>query len=143
MLDSLLIVAGESSRRFRFEIAIDEMYPLQSAIDVMSPPLTIRCARKPAIAEAWLMHVSARNVLILGIQPLDADADGRIPEGCLVRLLETEGRHRNFALKTFRAAASARQRDFIGQTVQHCRVNGDEVNVEISPYEICDIELKF
>ncbi|HVJ67052.1 MAG TPA: hypothetical protein VM510_03650 [Caulifigura sp.] len=143
MVDTLLVTAGETRRRFRFDIAIDERYPQQTALDAMSPPIVLRCAKKPAIPEAWLMHVSARNVIVLGLLPLDADESGARPQGCIVRLLETEGRHRAFALKTFRSPVSARQRDFIGQTVQQCRVAGDETTVEIAPYEICDIELKF
>jgi len=143
MVDTLLVSAGETRRKFRFDIAIDERYPMQTALDVMSPPLTLRCAKKPAVPEAWLMHVSARNVIVLGIRPLDADEQERVPQGCIVRLLETEGRHRSFALKTFRLPTAARQRDFIGQTIQQCRVVGDETTVEIAPYEICDIELKF
>jgi hypothetical protein len=89
------------------------------------------------------MHVSARNVIILGLRPLDADEQGGRAQGCIVRLLETEGRHRSLALKTFRSPTAARQRDFIGQTIQQCRVAGDETTVEIAPYEICDIELTF
>jgi alpha-mannosidase len=143
MVDTLLMTAGETRRSFRFDIAIDERYPMQTALDAMSPPLVLRCAKKPAIPEAWLMHVSARNVIVLGLRPLDADEQGRRPQGCIVRLLETEGRHRSFALKTFRSPTAARQRDFIGQTVQQCRVSGDETTVEIAPYEICDIELTF
>jgi len=143
MVDTLLIPAGEMRRRFRFDIAIDERYPMQTALDAMSPPPVLRCAKKPAVPEAWLIHVSARNVIILGLRPLDADEQGRRPQGCIVRLLETEGRHRSFALKTFRSPTAARQRDFIGQTIQQCRVAGDETTVEIAPYEICDIELTF
>ena len=143
MVDTLLVTAGETRRRFRFDIAIDERYPMQTALDAMSPPFVMRCAKKPAIPEAWLMHVSARNVIVLGIETLDTVGEEAQPPGCIVRLLETEGRHRSFALKTFRSPMSARQRDFIGQTIQQCRVSGDETTVEIAPYEICDIELKF
>lgn len=89
------------------------------------------------------MHISARNVILLGLLPLDADEQGTRAQGCIVRLLETEGRHRAFTLKTFRSPTGARQRDFIGQTVQQCRIAGDETTVEIAPYEICDIELTF
>ncbi len=143
MVDTLLVTAGETRRRFRFDIAIDESYPMQTALDAMSPPVLLRCAQKPAVPEAWLMHVSARNVMILGLLPLDANEQGMRPQGCIVRLLETEGRHRSFTLKTFRSPAAARQRDFIGQTVQQCRVVGDETTVEIAPYEVCDVELMF
>ena len=143
MVDTLLVTAGETRRRFRFDIAIDERYPMQTALDVMSPPIVMRCAKKPAIPEAWLMHVSARNVIVLGLITLEAGEQEERPQGCIVRLLETEGRHRSFALKTFRSPTSARQRDFIGQTIQQCRISGDETTVEIAPYEICDIELKF
>jgi alpha-mannosidase len=142
MLDTLLIVAGETRRDFRFDIAIDELYPQQAAFDVMSPPVLIPVAKAPPTTSAWLFHLGARNVVLLDLLPLDA-VNGVIPPGCIARLLETEGRHRTFGLRCFRQPVSARQRDFTGKTIQECSVTPEEVLVEISPYEICDVELKF
>ena len=36
MCDSLLIVEGETRRRFRFSIAFEQPYPLQAALDAMN-----------------------------------------------------------------------------------------------------------
>jgi alpha-mannosidase len=145
MLDTLLIVAGETRRNFRFDIAIDEMYPMQAALDVMSPPLVVPTAGASAAPEAWLLHLGARNVILLGLSPIESPVDGQPPErnGVVARLLETEGRHRTFGLKCFRTPTAARQRDFNGKTIQECHIAGDEVTVEIAPYEVCEIELTF
>jgi alpha-mannosidase len=145
MLDTLLIVAGETKRNFRFDIAIDEMYPMQAALDVMSPPLVMPTAGKSGVPEAWLLHLGTRNVILLGLTLTEGAAQSvNAPaKGAIARLLETEGRHRTFGLKCFRTPTAARQVDFNGKTIQECHVAGDEVTVEIAPYEICDIELTF
>src|SRR5205823_13613987 len=41
MIDSLLVVPRESERTFRFVIAIDQDYPMQSALDALSPPVVV------------------------------------------------------------------------------------------------------
>lgn len=145
MLDTLLIVAGETKRTFRFDIAIDEMYPMQAALDVLSPPIVMPTAGKSGTTEAWLLHLGARNVILLGLTPIEGTGQpaGAPRKGVVARLLETEGRHRTFGLKCFRTPAAARQVDFNGKTIQECHIAGDEVTVEIAPYEICDIELTF
>lgn len=144
MLDTLLIVAGETQRKFRFDIAIDEAYPLQAALDVLSPPIAIPTATRPANRSAWLFHLGTRNVVLLDLRPLDtSEATAPPVAGFVARFLETEGRHRTFTLQCFRNPAGARQRDFQGKTIQDCRVTGDEVQIEIAPYEVCDIEIRF
>ena len=54
MLDSILIVAGETARRFRFGIAIDRDYPMQSALDASCRRSSWkrRTARRPPAARA-------------------------------------------------------------------------------------------
>ena len=145
MLDTLLVVAGETRRRFRFAIAVDQMYPYQSAIDVAAPALSVTTSGSPpaGASTGWLFHLSAGNVQLTRLLPLyPASDDAAEPrQGCVVRLAETEGRAKSAVLRCFRSPASARQVDFVGQTIQELVVDGDGVAVEIRPYEVCDVEV--
>lgn len=139
MLDTLLITAGETRRRFRFAIAIDQPYPLQAALDAMSPAISVPTAGGPpqGASTGWLFHLSAPNVQLTRILP------GGEPSGFALRLLETEGRRKTIKLHCFRTPTSARQRDFRGETIQTLTITGDAVQVEVAPYEVCDVELQY
>lgn len=145
MLDTIVLTAGESRRRFRVAVSIDEQYPLSSALDLETPPICVPTATS-APAGGWFFHVSSRNVQIARILPLmpkDNDENGTSAGGCVVRLMETEGRRKNVTLRCFRAPTSARQHDFLGETLQTLEVDGDQVSLEVGRFEICDVELRF
>ena len=67
MLDTLLITAGESQRSFKFDIAIDQSYPLVAARDAMTPVLIIPTEAGPPRtgAQGWFFHLAAKNVQTL------------------------------------------------------------------------------
>lgn len=156
MVDTLLIPAGETRRRFHFVIAFDVSYPMQAALDAMVPPAVVPLDNGPprAGASGWFFHVDARNVQIVGIRNLMAEPD-ESPEqqeqarngsatthGFALRLLETEGRHKRIRLRCFKAPRQARQRDFQGRTLSKLAVDGDVVFIDMSAYEIADVELR-
>jgi alpha-mannosidase len=161
MLDTLLMTAGEMQRRFQLAIAVDAPFPLEAALDAMAPPLvSSRLLGPPASPSGWLLQVSVRNVVLLGLQPLPAEAgagtgtaaatgaggsqeSAAARTGLVARLLETDGRRRTFDLSCFRTPRAARQIDFTGRTIQEFRIAGDAVRVEIAPFELCDVELLF
>ncbi|MBL8850897.1 MAG: hypothetical protein JNG89_14560, partial [Planctomycetaceae bacterium] len=180
MLDTLLVVAGETRRRFRFAIAVDQPYPIQSALDVAAPSLAIPTAGSPpgGATTGWLFHLSAGNVQLARLLPLfpcetasgvgegaprereapaeplslsaaqseSARQEPRPPsspprQGCIVRLVETEGRRKTAWLRCFRTPTAARQVDFHGQTINKLALEGDGVRVDVRPYEVCDVEV--
>ena len=167
MLDSILIVAGEQQTRFRFTIAIDALYPMEAALDAMTPPSVVATTSGPPRTgnSGWFFHISARNVQITRIMNLmavpvddvDSDADnedggtahdveaaaGETGTGFALRLVETEGRQRQVRLQCFRTPSTARQRDFLGRTLQHLDIDGDDVLIEMGRSEIADVELRF
>lgn len=138
MLDLLLVTEGERSRNFQFSVAIDSKYPMQASLDAFSSPLVVTTATRPAEGSrtGWFFGLSAANVQLTRILPSSQ------PRSLIVRLLETEGRGRVLGLQCFRNPIAARQVNFQGETITELRID-DAVNVEISPYEICDIELTF
>ncbi len=156
MLDSMLIVAGDTARRFRFGIAIDRDYPMQSALDALVAPVILETPNGPPAAgrSGWLFHLDAKNVQILQILPLQepepGDEDGSdMPGGenrgygFRLRLCETEGRQRPAQLRCFRTPTYACQRDFRGRRIATLRIIDDAVYLEPAAYEIIELELRF
>jgi alpha-mannosidase len=154
MLDTLLITAGETRRTFRLRIAVDVPYPIQAALDAAAPALLIPTNAAPPgrSPTGWLFHLSAGNVQLARILPLrakpvsDADsepASAKSKKGCILRLIETEGLRKLIKVHCFRIPTSARQCNFIGETIQSLAIDGDAVHVDIRPYEVCDLEVQF
>jgi alpha-mannosidase len=160
MLDSLLVVAGETARRFRFGIAVDRDYPMQSALDGLVPPVVLDTPSGPPPAgrSGWLFHLDAKNVQILQILPLQEPKPGEedaspleTPSddgsnrgfGFRLRLYETEGRQRPAQIRCFRTPTFACQRDFRGRKISILRIVDDAVYLEPTPFEILDVELRF
>ena len=156
MVDSLLIVAGETERRFRFGMAINADYPMQAAMDYLVPPTVIESAAGPPVAgsSGWLFHLNAKNVQILQFLPArqpersdEADDKGVTSEGggfaFGVRLVETEGRQRPVRLECYRTPTRAARQDLQGRTLGELPIVDDAVLIEIGAYEIVDVELRF
>jgi alpha-mannosidase len=156
MVDSLLIVAGETEREFRFGLAIDADYPMQAAMDYLVPPTVVESDGGPPVAgsSGWLFHLNAKNVQILQFRPARrselsdaADVETAIPEGgglgFAVRLVETEGRQRPVRLECFRTPARATRQDLQGRMLGELPIVDDAVLIEVGAYEIVDVELRF
>ncbi len=153
MLDSILITEGETCRTFKYQIAVDQLYPMQAALESLTPVAVVETKSGPPVAgmSGWFFHLNVKNVQIQRVMPLSAQAseveskteESKPPNGFALRLIETEGRHRNVKLQTFRTPKSARQRDFRGETISNLEINNDEINIEMTGYEICDVEVLF
>jgi alpha-mannosidase len=74
------------------------------------------------------------------LRQADVSAEGC---GCGLRLVETEGRPVRARLRCFRSPKAARQRDFTGQTIYELAIDGDAVLVDLTSFEIADIEIRF
>lgn len=152
MLDSLLVVTGERRRTFRFSVAIDQPYPLESAREATAPVLAIPMEQGFAAAQTsgWLFHLDARNVQLVSLEdpcepPADdaGDPDPCPGKGVTLRLLETEGQRRVVRLRTYRTPASARKRDPRGVTLQSLPLDSETIVFELRPHELADIEVRF
>jgi len=142
MLDTILITEGESRRQFDFAVAVDSKFPMQSHLDANIEPLVIATpsAPTPGREQGWFFFVGASNVQLTRVLP---SGDGGDSDKFIVRLIETEGRAKTFPLRYIQSPQSARQVDFNGNRIADLNVQGDSIQVEISPYEICDVELNF
>lgn len=157
MLDTLLVVGGESQRRFRFTIAVDSPYPLEAAWNATGPLPVIRTAQGPPRSglTCWFFHLDGRHVQVTRLlethdastagSPLEQFEHSTVPPdpGFALRLIETEGRAKPVRLRCFRRPTFARKRDFRGETIAELPISGDAVIIDIAAYEIADVELRF
>ena len=167
MIDSLLVVPRETERTFRFTIAVDQDFPMESARDALCPAVVVPTRSGPpkSGAAGWFFHLGTRQVQLVQMLPLVAEPadvaatdspeaapapaapvpDPPAPAGCgaAVRLVETEGRPVRARLRCFRAPVRARQRDLRGRTICELAIDGDAVLVDLNSYEIADIEVRF
>lgn len=153
MLDSLLVTAQEKRRKFRFVVVTDADYPMQAALDAMTPAAVVPGNGPPRSGPSgWLFHVDAKSVQLLRVMALENPAEGApayaqhdfptMPgTGFGLRLLETEGRRKTARIRAFRKPTRARQRDFHGRTLTDLAIEGDAVVIDMAPYEIADVEL--
>jgi alpha-mannosidase len=155
MLDTILVSAGESTRKFRLSVVVDEPFPLAAALDAETPSLVVELNGPPRSGrEGWLVHVESRAVQIVSLEPVlrepaetygswhkpEPVADGGEP-GLAIRLVEGEGRPIRTKVRAFRTPRRARQRDFVGKTILELPVEGDAVIVDLGPYEMVEVEL--
>lgn len=151
MLDTLLITAGESKRRFRFDVAVDQGYPLVASREAMTPVLKIPTETGPPRTggSGWFFHVNAKNVQVLSLRGTppslnpEANSDTEKPFRFVVRLAETEGRSRNVALRCFRTPTAAQTQDFQGKKRDSLSIENDAVHIPMNGYEVTDVELRF
>jgi alpha-mannosidase len=134
-LDSLLIVAGETARKFRIGVAIDVPNPTAAAMAFIQPPIKLFTAAKPPTASGWLFHLDHRNVVATSWQP--------IAGGSRVRLLETEGRPAQLKLSCFKNVSAARKLEAGDAPPAELNIEGDTVHVPMAPYQWIDVEVQF
>jgi alpha-mannosidase len=158
MFDTILVVPKEERKTFRFVVAIDQPYPMQAALDAMSPVTPVATTHGPprSGSSGWFFHLNTRSVQILQIVGLlDEPAPPRDEwdhtepvvspsgRGCTLRLIETEGRAVRAKLRCFRPPTFARQRNYLGETITNVTIEGDAVLIDLTAHEIADVELRF
>ena len=141
MLDSLLIAAGESQRRFRIGIGLDLPQPAAAAIDLLAPATCVYPAAIPkSAATGWLFHLSARNVMTTHVAPL---IEAGQVVGFRARLLETFGQPTKLHVSAFRPIASARQLDLCGAPLEDIDVTDGKAEVPLGAYEWMWLEARW
>jgi len=171
MIDTLLVVPRETERKFRFTIAVDQDYPMQAALDALAAPVVVPVKNGPPKSgtAGWFFHLATKQVQVLQMLPvLEKTSDQPATDGTngthktdtsheshpreitanptcglALRLVETEGRPVCARLRCFRSPVTARQRDLAGNSICELTTDGDAVLVDLSAFEIADIEIHF
>jgi len=139
-LDTLLVVAGEERRHFQFALAIDDAYPTQTALKLLTAGRshTAELPAAPPSAIGWFLHVDSNNVLITHIETLAAPRNG-----LRLRLLETEGRAAQTTLAAYRAFHTAQTTDFRGNSTAVLSVVDGRVRTYIDAHRWIQIEAEW
>ena len=80
-LDTLLVVRGETCRRFRLGLGIDLVQPMAAATAFLAPRTLAAGWVRPVHASGWLFHLDARGVLATHWAPLVESGDGKAEGG--------------------------------------------------------------
>ena len=139
-LDTLLVVQGETARRFRLGVGIDLPNPMPAALGWLAPPTLLPGMAPPPAPSGWLFHLDSRNVVATSWEPIAAD--GRL-DGFRVRLLETEGVNTQLALRTFRPAKSAQRIQTGDNPPLDLTVDGDRIVVDLVPHAWVEVVARF
>jgi alpha-mannosidase len=149
MLDSLLVVRGETTRRFKVGIGVDLPQSAAAALEFVTPPtLSFDAGPPPTNNSGWFFHLGAKNVVATHWRPLvDAAVDAPVAgdstapvHGFRARLLETAGQSGRVTLRAFRNVTRARQVDFFGQTLLELPVDNDKITLDFAAHEWIEVE---
>ncbi|MEQ9411867.1 MAG: hypothetical protein RIK87_29400 [Fuerstiella sp.] len=147
MLDSLLIVEGESERSFDFTLDFDNPFPMRVTSEVLHPVITQpTTGRRPKSADSgWILGLSAKNVILARtrVEPGSGTESSAEPTAVVMLLEETEGRATRCVIRTARPPKSARVRKATGASVQELVVTAEGVTVEFSRFQVREVELTF
>jgi alpha-mannosidase len=153
MLDSILVVRGETANRFKLGIGVDLPQPAAAAVELLRPTLVHCDTSSPAKnATGWFFHTGAKNLIATHWEPLYAkpatesqaetstDSGVRVAIGFRVRLLEIGGTAGRVPLRAFKPLRYARQVDFMGETILELYVDDDKIMLDFGPNELVEIE---
>jgi alpha-mannosidase len=141
MLDSLLVVHGETARSFRMGLGVGLVHPVPAALEMCGPRIEwSEKAAAPMAPHGWLFHLDARNVMATYWSPLLLS--GRVG-GYRVRLMETEGRGTRVGIRSFQSIHAARKVDWASSQPAELETDGDKVTLDLRPYEWVQVEADF
>jgi alpha-mannosidase len=141
MLDTLLVAGAESCRSFALGVVLDLEYPFHAAQDFVTPAAVVAVETGPPAAgvTGWLVRVDRQNVAISRVE--FTENAGERGWGLVFHLLETSGQSGRCRLRLFRNPSWARQVDFLGETIVDLSVEGDAVQVDLTPHELARVEV--
>jgi alpha-mannosidase len=141
MLDTLLVAGGETCRSFTLGVVLDLEYPVHAAQDFVTPPAVVATEDGPPSlgVAGWLARIDHQNVAISRVEFTENAGDRGW--GLVFHLLETAGQSGRCRLRLFRNPTWARQVDFLGETIIDLSVDGDAVQVDLTPHELARIEV--
>ena len=140
MLDTLLLVRGETARAFRLGIGFELSHPHIAALEFNSEPVVYQeTAAAPTPESSWLLHINTKSVIATNLESI-ANSDGSV-RGVRFRLLETAGRPAKVALSCFRSLKEANALDFLGGQLAPLKVEADKVFIKMTSHQWSELEL--
>jgi alpha-mannosidase len=102
-LDTLLLVRGESCRRFRLAYGFDVPNPTRSAIQHLAPPISVPLTGlESGASRGWLLDLDARTAVLSGMTLIDANT-------VRLTIVESSGKPTRTRIAMFRDIESAQR----------------------------------
>ena len=141
-LDTILVVSGETNRRFQFGIGLDLPQPVHSARQFGTEPVVVNEIASPPVGQtsSSLLHVDARNVLVTRWETLFQDGQ---MVGYKARLMESAGRPVRVRLTSCRAVTAAAQLKLNGDRIADCDLDQGRVILKLTANEWVELEARF
>jgi len=151
MLDSLLIVHGETRRNFSCEIAVENLHATRAAAEVLSPVYVKQVDRLPTRSSAWLFHINAPSMQLINMLPdqelpvseNDQQNNESVGKGYRFDFVETEGKHVSAKLSTFKPPKRAWELDFTGKVQDELTITEDQIIFEAQPCDYVSLLVEF
>ncbi|MBL8824545.1 MAG: hypothetical protein JNJ77_18305 [Planctomycetia bacterium] len=139
MLDTLLVVEGETETQFRFALSVDDDLPHRTAQDWLTPAIVVPNQKQPASSTTgWLFHLDAPSVLIL-----DISREPFKEKSILVRLVESFGYATDAVLLCPSPPKSAAVVNSWGDVMHTITPQQDSVPLRLGCYEFQQVRLDF
>ena len=139
-LDTVLVVAGESRRSFRFGIGLNVPYAMGAAIDLMTPVTVIEGYDPPPEAES-LFRLDRKNVIVTWCCPLFNDRDQLT--GIQLRIRETQGRSGQLQIACPRELASAAHLNLLNEYQQDISVSENIATINYQSFDYLPLQLNW
>lgn len=138
MLDTLLVVAEETKRKFSLAYGFDIKNPVAASRQALAPPIQHQCKVPQGANTGWLFHIDSPTV-IASDWKTTLEGTQRFVS---IRLVETMGKSSNCSLSCFTNVASASIVDFLGKKQRDLKPNNDTVNVKLTGHQIVTVRLE-
>ena len=141
-LDSILIVSGETNRRFQLGIGLDLPQRVHYARQFGMKPIVVNETAAPPAGQSSsaLLHVDARNVIVTRWVPMHEDD---LLVGYKVRHMESAGRPVRARLTSCRAVTAATQFKLNGEKIAECDLDEGRVVLQLTANEWVELEARF
>ncbi|MBL8808919.1 MAG: hypothetical protein JNM43_01980 [Planctomycetaceae bacterium] len=143
MLDSLLLVEGETERTFRFVVDFDQPFPLRSAEEMLTPVIQQDATGSvpTTLPFSWILGLSSKNVQLVRSEYFSR-APQTSDELSLI-LSETEGLETNCTVRVARKPTAAFAVNASRSSKIALSLTGDGVVVPMLPFQLKEVLLVF
>jgi alpha-mannosidase len=140
MMDTLLLVEGETRRDFMLSVGLDLAQPWSAVHDNLWPAVVRQVTHGPPKLgrSGWLAKVDSSSILCTRMTPVEHDR-----AGVQLRLLETNGTSTRAQLQFARDAQSGRLTNHRGQLIFDLYAADNGLAVDFSPHETLQVEAFF
>ena len=134
MLDSVLMIKGETQNKFWLDIDINQRYPMAAAVENLLSELVVSNSNEQNhLSKKWHFHLSVKNVIVTRCDVIRENDNQNEPVIRLV-LLETEGRQAALKIRSRRSLMSAERVCLSGRPVTQLDiVDSNQVQLDLPP----------